>query len=107
MWTNVDKKIVRTYRFKWFGLVREGERKTELAVRVHPTQKPVGLLAQVIEDYTDRDAIVLDVYAGSGSTLIACEKTNRKCRMMEIDCVYVDVIIRRWETFTGQKAIKL
>ena len=51
--------------------------------------------------------IVLDTFGGSGSTLIACEQTNRKCYMMEIDPYYTSVIINRWETYTGEKAIKL
>ena len=52
----------------------------------------------------ERGGVVLDVFGGSGSTLIACEKTNRKCRMMELDQKYCDVIIKRWEDFTGKKA---
>ena len=56
---------------------------------------------------SDRDGIILDGFGGSGSTLIACEKLNRKCRMMEIDPIYCQVIIDRYEKFTGKKAIKM
>lgn len=74
---------------------------------VHATQKPVKLSATAIENTTDDDDIVLDVFGGSGSTLIACEQLDRTCYMMELDPKYCDVIIKRWETFTGQKAIKI
>jgi len=68
---------------------------------------PVALPERGILLMTVRGEKVIDVFGGSGSTLIACEKLNRKCYMMEIDPVYVDVIIRRWEDYTGQKAVKL
>jgi hypothetical protein len=64
--------------------------------------KPVGLCEKFIKMYSEKT--VIDVFGGSGSTLIACEKTNRKCFMMELDPHYIDVIIARWEKFTGQKA---
>ena len=75
--------------------------------RVHPTQKPVSLFLWVLERFNLKPDIVLDVFLGSGSTLIACEKTNRICYGMELDTKYCDVIIERWEQFTGQKATKL
>jgi len=68
----------------------------------HPTQKPVELLEWCL---LKADGLVLDPFGGSGSTLIACEKTNRHCRMMELDPAYVDVIVARWESFTGNTAI--
>jgi DNA modification methylase len=71
---------------------------------VHPTQKPVALAQKAIEDLTLQNNSVLDLFGGSGSTLIACEKTNRKCFMMELDPKYCDVIVKRWEQFTGKKA---
>ena len=71
---------------------------------IHPTQKPVALAGQAITSTCDRGDIVLDLFGGSGSTLIACEQTNRNCYMMELDPHYIDVIIERWENFTGQKA---
>ena len=73
----------------------------------HPTMKPVVLCEEAIRNSSERGNIVLDLFGGSGSTLIACEKLNRRCYMMEIEPIYVQVIIDRWEQFTGQKAIKL
>lgn len=73
---------------------------------IHPTQKPVALCARALKNH--RKVInVLDLFGGSGSTLIACEQLNRKCYMMELDEHYIDVIIERWENFTGKKAVKL
>lgn len=68
----------------------------------HPTQKPIRLCCKAINNHNGES--VLDLFGGSGSTLIACEQLNRKCYMMELDPHYVDVIIERWENFTGQKA---
>lgn len=73
----------------------------------HPTQKPVKLPATAIENTTNAEDIVLDLFGGSGSTLIACEQLNRTCYMMELDPKYCDVIIKRWESLTGEKAVKL
>ena len=74
---------------------------------VHATQKPVKLSAIAIENTTNKNGVVLDIFGGSGSTLIACEQLNRKCYCMELDPKYCDVIVKRWETFTGKEAIKL
>lgn len=74
---------------------------------VHATQKPVKLSAIAIENTTNKNGVVLDIFGGSGSTLIACEQLSRKCYCMELDPKYCDVIIKRWETFTGKEAIKL
>ena len=71
----------------------------------HPTQKPIALPAKAISNH-DAET-VLDLFGGSGSTLIACEQLNRTCYMMELDPKYCDVIIKRWETFTGKKAVKI
>lgn len=71
---------------------------------IHPTQKPVSLSAQAILHTTENNGCVLDLFGGSGSTLIACEQSGRKCYMMELDPHYIDVIIQRWENLTGQKA---
>lgn len=71
---------------------------------VHPTQKPIKLSEFAIRNTTERGDIVLDLFGGSGSTLIACEQMDRKCRMMEYDPAYCDVIVDRWEKFTGNKA---
>lgn len=102
-WTSFDKGV-KLYKFMWNGLVREGSREVEGKTRVHPTQKPVGMLAQILDDFTKENDTVLDCFGGSGSTLIACEQLNRKCYMMEIDPHYCDVIIARWEQFTREKA---
>ena len=70
----------------------------------HPTTKPIDLIVYAIGKSSEQGDIVLDLFGGSGSTLIACEQTGRKCFMMELDPHYVDVIIKRWEDFAGQKA---
>ena len=74
---------------------------------LHPTMKPIRMCAKLISNSTKPGETVLDLFGGSGSTLIACEQLGRKCYMMEYDPKYVDVIIKRWEDFTGEKAIKL
>jgi len=71
---------------------------------LHPTMKPVELVERAITNSSKSRDIVLDLFGGSGSTLIACEKTGRHARLMELDPKYVDVIIQRWQDFTGQKA---
>ena len=106
-WTNIKGKMCKMYPYLWSGLLREGNRKMELKERVHPTQKPVGLLINILNDYSDINNNILDLYGGSGSTLIACEETNRNCYMMEIEPYYCQVIINRWEEFTGKKAEKI
>ena len=75
--------------------------------KLHPTMKPVPLIANALLNSTKENDLVLDLFGGSGSTMIACEQLNRKARMMELDPHYCDVIIARWEKFTGQKAVKL
>jgi DNA modification methylase len=72
---------------------------------LHPTMKPVAMLENQIKIVSDADDIVADIFGGSGSTLIACEKTNRHARLMELDPKYCDVIIKRWQEFTGKTAI--
>jgi len=71
---------------------------------VHPTQKPVELVEKAINNSSKGQDVVIDVFGGSGSTLVACEKTARDCRMMELDPKYCDLIITRWQNFTGQTA---
>lgn len=104
-WTSFSKGGIKVFKHLWNGLSREGERKEELTKRVHPTQKPVGLFVKIFERF-DGFQTIFDGFSGSGSTLIACEKTKRKCYMMELDPHYCSVIIKRWETYTGQKAVK-
>jgi DNA modification methylase len=71
---------------------------------VHPTQKPVELICKALENSSKNEDVIIDCFGGSGSTLIACEKLNRKARVMELDPKYCDVIVKRWEQFTGKKA---
>ena len=71
---------------------------------IHPTQKPVALPVEAMDKTTLANNIVLDLFGGSGSTMIACEKINRHCRMMELDPKYCDVIIKRWQEYTGKQA---
>jgi len=70
---------------------------------MHPTQKPVELSRRALSNHPNAKVIV-DLFGGSGSTLMGCEKTSRHCRMMELDPIYCDVIVKRWEDFTGKKA---
>lgn len=78
-----------------------------LANKEHPTTKPIKLLARLIKNSSRPKDKVLDPFGGSGSTLIACEQLNRKCYMMELDPKYCDVIVKRWEEYTGQKAKRI
>ena len=82
---------------------RTSQKERELTGE-HATPKPIALCSRAIKSSSRKDEIVLDVFGGSGSTLIACEQLNRKCYMMELDPKYCDVIITRWETLTGKKA---
>lgn len=94
---------VRIYHQLWNGMIREGEHEK----RVHPTQKPIKMLSEILQDFTKEGNIILDVFGGSGSTLIACEQTGRTCYMAELSPEYVDVIIARYEKLTGNKAVLL
>jgi DNA modification methylase len=71
---------------------------------LHPTVKPVAMVADAILDCTKRGDIVLDGFLGSGTTILAAERTGRMCRGLEIDPLYVDTSIRRWQAFTGESA---
>ena len=71
---------------------------------VHPTQKPVALSEEALDKTTRKGAVVLDLFGGSGSTLLGCEKTGRQARLMELDPRYADVIVKRWQDFTGKRA---
>ena len=102
-WVKSKWSSVRIFRHLWKGFNKGSERNQP---RVHPTQKPVAL-AEWSFDYFKEVNTVLDLFGGSGSTLIACEKTNRACYMMEFEPHYCDVIVKRWEDFTGKKAVLL
>ena len=107
VWTNLKQKSCPIYRHLWSGLLREGDRNVELKDRVHPTQKPVGLIAAILSDHSNPGALCLDPFLGSGTTLVACEQLGRTCYGMEISPQYCQVIIDRWEKLTGQKAEKV
>jgi len=92
-------------RVKWagvFGKEQEFDHK-----RYHPTQKPTNLAGWFLKRYSSIGESVIDLFGGSGSTLIACEQLDRRCFMVELDPHYCDVIITRWENFTGEKAVKI
>ena len=87
------------------GTVLRAEKPNIAAL--HPTVKPQSLMTYLLLNSSKKEWTVLDLFGGSGSTLIACQQTGRKCIMMELDPHYCDVIIKRWETFTGEKAVKV
>lgn len=74
--------------------------------KLHPTMKPIQLVERALQNSSNPNDKVLDLFLGSGSTLIACERTGRVCCGMEIDPMYVDIIRMRWEAFTGEKAVR-
>ena len=102
--------------FQWFKKQLKWQEKKTLSIidfdkpkknGEHPTMKPVELLCKQIINSSKEEDIILDIFLGSGSTLIAAEKTGRICYGMELDPHYVDVIIKRWEDYTGLKAEKI
>jgi DNA modification methylase len=115
LWKNGTAPHVNNFELGQFGRSRsnvwdyEGvntlraERRQELAL--HPTVKPVALVADAIRDCSRRGDLVLDPFAGSGTILIAAERTGRKARALEIDPHYVDVAVCRWQSYTGKTAI--
>lgn len=104
IWNNGLKP---TEIYKKYYVTQSKIGKIEAGTDEHPTVKPQQILQDKIRISSNENGYVLDLFGGSGSTLIACEQTNRKCLMMELDPKYVDVIIERWEKFTGKKAVKL
>jgi DNA modification methylase len=99
-WTN-QKTAVRIFKHTWNGMIKASEHGQK---RVHPTQKPVILSEWCIDQYGEDCLTVLDLFGGSGSSLMACEKKKKHARMMELDPKYCDVIVKRWQEFTGNKA---
>ena len=93
----------RTNVWDYAGISSIGASRSE-ELAMHPTVKPVVLIADAIRDCSRRGEIVLDCFGGSGSTLIAAEKTGRNARVIEYDPLYCDTIIRRWEKLTGKRA---
>jgi len=94
----------RTNVWDYAGINSLGaDRDEQLAM--HPTVKPIALIADAIRDCSKRGGIVLDAFSGSGTTIIAAEETGRQARAIEIDPRYADVSIRRWQAMTGQQAV--
>jgi 16S rRNA G966 N2-methylase RsmD len=100
-YTNADKNL-KIIKHQWRGMIKASERGEK---RVHPTQKPSQLAIETFE-HIGAGSTVLDLFGGSGSTLTACEKTGRTAYLMELDPRYCDVIVARWEKFTGKKATR-
>lgn len=98
-WTNI-KGPARLFKHLWMGFRKDSEKGEK---RVHPTQKPVALIEEILAFFKAGE-VILDLFGGSGSTLIACESTGRHARLMELDPIYCDVIVKRWEDATGRKA---
>ena len=103
VWNN-GLKPIEIYKKYYISSITEGSSEYE---KVHPTMKPIKFISDKIRISSNEKGNVLDIFGGSGSTLIACEQLDRNCFMMELDPHYVDVIIARWEQFTGQKAVLL
>lgn len=99
-----DKGRYRTNVWDYAGISSIGPNRSE-ELAMHPTVKPVALIADALRDCSRRGEIVLDGFGGSGSTLIAAQKTGRVARLIEYDEHYVDVIIKRWEKLTGKRAV--
>lgn len=96
------KILEETYRERISTTIIEEDKPT--INDLHPTMKPIKLLSRLIKNSSRVDECVLDLFGGSGSTLIACEQLSRTCYMMELDPKYCDVIVKRWEALTGKKA---
>jgi DNA modification methylase len=90
--------------WEYRGVNSFGRDRYEL-LTAHPTVKPVALVADAIKDCSKRGNLILDPFGGSGTTMIAAEKTKRRAALMELDPLYVDTIIRRWQAFTGKEAV--
>jgi DNA modification methylase len=97
-WTNLDQPV-RIKRHMWNGMIRKDKEERS----IHPTQKPAGVMSWCVGM---TDGIVYDPFLGSGTTLIAAEQLGRKCYGMEISPAYCDVIVKRWEQFTGKQATR-
>jgi len=95
---------------QWYGANNEvtvWDIDRQIKNEYHLTQKPVALSERAISNSSAVGNVIVDLYGGSGSTIIACEKLDRHCYMMEIDEYYCDVIIKRWEDYTGKEAVKV
>lgn len=94
----------RTNVWEYAGLNSGGASRLE-ELALHPTVKPVALLADAMLDCSNRNGVVLDAFGGSGSTMIAAERTGRRARLVELDPIYVDRAVRRWQAFAGENAV--
>lgn len=107
----MNKNELKEYAKKLLEIIEDGttimREDKPLTSPLHPTMKPITLIAKQIKNSSKKGELVLDLFGGSGTTLIAAEQTGRKSRIIELDPIYVDVIIARWEKFTGQKARKI
>lgn len=101
LWWSKVRHRAEICRVRWLACDTDKDTK---GTRVHPTQKPVALAEWFFGRWGKPTDLIVDLFLGSGSTLIACEKTKRKCYGMELDPHYCDVIVARWEKFTGKKA---
>jgi len=99
-----DTGRYRTNVWDYAGIISLGANRMD-ELSMHPTVKPVALVADAIRDCSRRGEIVLDLFGGSGSTLIAAELCGRQARLIEFDPIYCDTIVRRWQQYTGKKAI--
>lgn len=97
MYWSKTKHLREIIRVRWFGA--HGTQDQDIKKRSHPTQKPLGVNAWFIKKFTKENDIVVDIFGGTGSCLIACEQTNRTCYMMELDPHYCDVIRKRYDNF--------
>ena len=100
-WTNQDS-AVRVFKHQWNGMIKESERGEK---RVHPTQKPVALAEWCFDQYGEECMSILDLFAGSGFALMACERKGKTGYMMELSPAYCDVIVKRWQDYTGKEAV--
>ena len=99
-------KIENKYPWDIFEIIHDREKlKGKELVLFHPCPKPINLLKRLITPQCNQKDIILDLFGGSGTTLIACEQTGRRCFMMEIDPRYCQVIVDRWQSYTGKKAV--
>jgi DNA modification methylase len=96
------REVIHFNWFRFFGLSQQ-----DVKTRIHPTQKPIQVIQPILVKYSKDNQSIVDLFGGSGSTLIACEQLNRKCYTMELDEHYCNVIIQRWENLTGKKAVKI
>jgi len=100
-WTNQDT-AVRQFSHMWNGMIKASEHGEK---RVHPTQKPIALAEWCFDNYAEECKTVLDLFGGSGFTLMACETRNKTGFIMELSENYIDVIIKRWQEYTGKDAV--